>query len=179
MEISYKDKIFDTGRDIEIRYRTDAGIWEFTDRIVNVVRERGIIPASIGFVTKNFPFISNLNVIDNIRLPLEYHGTLKPGPALERIFYYIKELGIENIIRERREDIGNSELLRAMFARAASMDPEAVFFYDVRHFVPLVEFADMLHVFREITRHKIKMWIGLGEGLNLKWKHDVKIRLDD
>jgi ABC-type lipoprotein export system ATPase subunit len=178
MVISYKGNSFDTNQDIEIRYHGDEKVKEFADHIISVVRKEGVVPSTIGFVSKYFPFLSNLSIIENIILPLEYHSHMEAGDAVEKVRHYIESLGIERIASNRKENISNIDLYKAMFVRALAMDPSVVFFSDFRYAVTLKEFRSMLMSCRELLLKRTNLWIGVSEGHSIEWEHDMEVTLD-
>jgi ABC-type lipoprotein export system ATPase subunit len=177
MEIFFNNKRFDTEINMDISYHSGKAMDEFVDVLIDQTGKTEDIPRKIGFVFPGFPMISNLSIIENIVLPLEYHRNLKTGEAVDMMEEYVKQLGIEGILAKRKENIQTSDLLKAMFLRAIALEPETVFFLSPQQFVPLKQFGVMLSLFRSLLRKKTGIWIGLSEGLRLSWDHDLEVSL--
>ena len=178
MEISYKGNIFDMAKNIEIQYLDDTDIINFVEALIESVKEKGELHSSFGFVSKRFPFISNLSIIENIILPLEYHTHMKVADAVGKVRGHVESLGLESVVSRRKEKVSNVDIYKAMFLRATVMDPEVVFICDFKYAVTLREFKNMLPVFRDILSPDTKMWIGVSEGHSIEWEHDLEVSLD-
>ncbi|GBD98283.1 hypothetical protein BMS3Abin07_00294 [bacterium BMS3Abin07] len=178
MLISYKEYQFDTHKDIEIAYIRDAEIRNFIEHIMMSLSGKGALPSTVGFVFEYFPFISNLSIIENIILPLEYHEHLNKVEAVDRVSHYINRLGLEGVVLKRKEVVGETDLFKAMFVRALAMNPGLVFIGDFKNSVTIGEFREILPLFREVAGTERNMWVGMSEGRNVKWEHDMEVVLD-
>jgi ABC-type polar amino acid transport system ATPase subunit len=178
MEISYKGNVFDTTKNIEIQYLDDSDIVDFVEALIESVKEKGELQSLFGFVSRRFPFISNLSIMENIILPLEYHTHMSVEEAVEKIRVHVESLGLENVVSKRKEKVSNEDIYKAMFLRATVMDPEVVFICDFKYAVTLKEFGNMLPLFRRIIGPTTKLWIGVSEGHSIEWEHDLEVSLD-
>ncbi|MEE9524605.1 MAG: hypothetical protein V3V59_07640 [Thermodesulfovibrionales bacterium] len=178
MEISYKGNIFDTGKDIEIQYLDDIDIINFVEALIDSVKVKGELHSLFGFVSRRFPFISNLSIMENIILPLEYHSHMKVADAVEKVRGNVESLDLEDVVSKRKEKVSNADIYKAMFLRATVMDPEVVFICDFKYAVTLKEFKNMLPSFRKMLGPDTKLWIGVSEGHSIEWEHDLEVSLD-
>jgi ABC-type lipoprotein export system ATPase subunit len=178
MEISYKGNIFDTAKNIEIQYLDDIDIINFVEALIESVKEKGELHSSFGFISRRFPFISNLSIMENIILPLEYHTHMNVAEAVEKVRVHVESLGFEDVVSKRKEKVSNADIYKAMFLRSTVMDPEVVFICDFKYAVTLKEFRNMLPSFRKILGSDTKLWIGVSEGHSIEWEHDMEVSLD-
>ncbi len=178
MEISYKGNILDTAKNIEIQYLDDIDIINFVEALIESVKEKGELQSSFGFVSRRFPFISNLSIMENIILPLEYHTHMSVAEAVEKVRVHVESLGLKDVVSKRKEKVSNTDIYKAMFLRATVMDPGVVFICDFKYAVTLKEFKKMLPSFIKILGPETKLWIGISEGHSIEWEHDLEVSLD-
>jgi ABC-type lipoprotein export system ATPase subunit len=179
MVISYRDKTFDTGRNIEIRYADDDDMRALVGYIIDSTRERRILPSSIGIVSRFYPFISNLSILENIILPLEYHEHMSAGEAAGKVAPHVQAFGLDRVATLRKEKIRNTDLFKAMFLRAMAMDPDVVFICDFKYSVTLREFQGMIDLFGETAGDRTNIWLGVSEEHHVTWDHDLEVTLGD
>lgn len=177
MLISYREIIFDTSSNIEIRYSDDEEMRALVGYIIDSERTTGVLPSFIGIVSRFFPFISNLSIIDNIILPLAFHKHMSVREAVGKVEPYVRGLRLGKIINERKENVKSTDLFKAMFIRAMALDPEVVFICDFKYSVTMREFQGMVGMFENITRDQVKMWLGISEGHHIQWDHDMEVTL--
>lgn len=178
MELFYNDNVFDTGVNTRIASSSDMRIEEFAQRIIEHAPGERSLPEIIGIVSARFPFLSNLSVIENIVLPLEYHRNLKTREAAERVSQFVDHFGLSTVIARRKETIQSLDLLKAMFIRALSLDPDVVLFVNPHLIVSLADFEAILPRFRAFVGETKKFWIALSEGMSLAWTHEREVSLD-
>lgn len=80
-----------------------------------VLKER---PRSLGLVSMETPLISNLNVIENIALILQYHGGMSRKHAYGEVMRYLVALGLEGIAEMRNTFLSDRERFAVMLLRA-------------------------------------------------------------
>lgn len=82
-----------------------------------------------GFVFQDAALISNMNIYDNIALPLRYHYRMKEAEIHDRVTTVLETFELEDkaMLRPANLSIGKKKL--ASLARAIVLDP-AVLFYD-------------------------------------------------
>lgn len=178
MEISYRDVSVRTDADVAITYNDTGTLEDFTNHVIDVFESETSLPEQIGFVSSRFPFLSNLNLLENIILPLEFHRDLNEKKAFEKVQNVLDHLGIGEVVYKRKESIPRYDLLKAMAARAMSMAPGLVFFVEPNHFVSLRSFSTFLRDFRDVLDENVHIWVALEEGMKLSWEHDMEVQLD-
>jgi putative ABC transport system ATP-binding protein len=100
-----------------VRYR-GRDIWQEADQRVALARH-------IGFCFAGYGLINNMNVEENILLPLAYHAGRYDAAAAGRV---MDHFGLAGIRRQRPALISEEERILASLARAFVIDPEAVLF---------------------------------------------------
>lgn len=105
-------------------------------------RELTTLYHQIGFLFQDTALIANMNILDNIILPLEYHTLLSRNEIHERARRYLHRFELENFTDSLPAQISIGLKKRAALARALIVNPKILFLDD-----PLAE-ADQ-H-FREI-----------------------------
>jgi phospholipid/cholesterol/gamma-HCH transport system ATP-binding protein len=82
----------------------------------------------IGFVFKDggrmFP---NLNVAENIALPLRYHQRIEAGAIEQTVTALVEVTGLSGLAQRRTRDIGANWHSRVGLARALALNPELLF----------------------------------------------------
>ena len=82
----------------------------------------GIRAARIGFVFQSYNLISQLNVLDNIEVPLHYRGRF--SPAERRRCRELAELvGLSDRLRHRPQQLSGGQQQRVAIARSLANDP--------------------------------------------------------
>ena len=97
---------------------------------------------SVGFLFQDTALIANMNIFDNIVLPLQYHTLLTPAEIRERASLFLRRFDLSPYAESLPAQISIGLKKRAALARALIGNPEILFLDD-----PLAE-ADQ-H-FREI-----------------------------
>jgi len=81
----------------------------------------------IGYIHGNYGLLSNMTVMQNIALPLDYHTAL-PDKGVRN---FVKTLGvllkITDCLEKRPFDLTASEILRTAFARSIILDPALLY----------------------------------------------------
>jgi len=178
MEISYRDVSVPTDADVAITYNDTGTIDDFMNHVIGVFEAETSLPEQIGFISPRFPFLSNLNLLENIILPLEFHRDLSEKKAFEKVQNVLDRFGIGEAVHKRKESVPRYDLLKAMTARAVSMAPGLVFFVEPNHFVSLRSFSSFLGEFRDVLDENVHIWVALEEGMKLSWEHDMEVQLD-
>ena len=78
--------------------------------------------ARIGFVFQSFNLISQLNVIENIEVPMYYQG-VSEHESFERAVELAEMVGLGNRIKHRPFELSGGQQQRVAIARALSNDP--------------------------------------------------------
>lgn len=99
----------------------DISIGELRDsEICRLRREK------FGFVFQFYNLVQNLNVLDNILLPLDYDGK-SSNEKCERVYEYIEIMGIGDKLKSYPYQLSGGQQQRVAIARALAIDPEIIF----------------------------------------------------
>ncbi len=93
-------------------------IAQFSEEEIETMRSR------IGYVSYTFGLINNMNVFDNIALPLRYHTSLQEKQIKQKIEPYLEKYELSRKYNLRPQMLNESEKLRAAFIRALVAEPE-------------------------------------------------------
>lgn len=63
----------------------------------------------IAIVSKNYPLISNLSVLENITLPGSYHNKLKTDYQMDKVINDLKFLGFHQKLHSRKNELSDFE----------------------------------------------------------------------
>ncbi|MBN1974964.1 MAG: ABC transporter ATP-binding protein [Sedimentisphaerales bacterium] len=78
--------------------------------------------ARIGFIFQSFNLISQLNIIENIQVPMFYQG-LTEHESAERAIELAKMVGLGHRLKHRPTELSGGQQQRVAIARALSNDP--------------------------------------------------------
>jgi len=81
---------------------------------------------SIGFIFQSFNLIPVLNVYENIELPLLIVPHIGPAERRERVMHFMKEVGLENQLRQKPSELSGGQRQRVAVARALVTKPPIV-----------------------------------------------------
>jgi hypothetical protein len=73
------------------------------------------------------PFISNINLVENITLPMLYHKNISHSAALKRMSPLFDALDIRDSLHERKEHLGRKQTLAGYLLRAVASGNRSVF----------------------------------------------------
>jgi len=85
---------------------------------------------SFGFLFQDTALIANLNISDNLALPLRYHGAGSPVEITGRVLDFLHRFGLENYAESLPAQISTGLKKRAALARALIVHPQILFLDD-------------------------------------------------
>lgn len=94
-----------------------ADLWSMNDE--NMARIRN---SKIGYVPQGLSLLSNLTLLDNVRLP--FYLNKREGNGIERAMNLLEEVGIQNLAQRYPAQLSGGEMRRAAIARALVNSPE-------------------------------------------------------
>jgi ABC-type lipoprotein export system ATPase subunit len=96
----------------------------FSDYIFNLTTmSRG----HIGLISKKFPFLSNLSIVENICLGLMYVQNISLRRCINKIYVYIQYLEMEDCLWLRKEQVSEEQLVKAYFLRCIANGNSVIF----------------------------------------------------
>jgi ABC-type transporter Mla maintaining outer membrane lipid asymmetry ATPase subunit MlaF len=77
----------------------------------------------IGYLQREYGLINNMNVEENISLPLRYHSSKSTSEVAEYVDALINDLQLQHCRNLRPVDLLPSEILKTAFGRSIALDP--------------------------------------------------------
>ena len=77
----------------------------------------------MGVIYQSFQLMPNLNLVDNILLPMDFCGRYVPRTSLARALDLLKMVELEQHARKRPAEISGGQQQRVAIARALANDP--------------------------------------------------------
>lgn len=105
-----------------------SGKYYLADAEVSGLKEKdrtSIRKGKIGFVFQNFNLIDELNIEENVELPLHYLG-MKGSERKERVQEALKRMGISHRAKHFPQQLSGGQQQRAAIARAVVSRPELI-----------------------------------------------------
>ncbi|MDR3237131.1 MAG: ATP-binding cassette domain-containing protein [Spirochaetia bacterium] len=103
----------------------------------------------IGYLPHAFGLINNMNVEQNISLPLQYHSEMTNTEIAEYINILISELHLETCRDLRPIKLSRSEMLKTAYARATVFDPDLLM---IEHAFERQSLIQLLSLFKVLSK---------------------------
>lgn len=108
--------------------RPTSGIYKLDGVIVSSLEDDAlsrIRRTKIGFVFQVFNLIHQLNVLENVVLPLQYDG-VDEVVARQKAMRCIERVGLENRVSHKPSELSGGECQRVAIARALAVEPSVL-----------------------------------------------------
>jgi ABC-type lipoprotein export system ATPase subunit len=92
-------------------------LWSMDDKNM-----AGIRNSQIGYIPQGLSLLSNLTILDNVRLP--FFLSQRKGNSIERAMILLEEMGIQNLEKRYPAQLSGGEMRRVAIARAQINNPE-------------------------------------------------------
>jgi ABC-type uncharacterized transport system ATPase subunit len=112
----------------------------------------------IGILGDAFPFLSNLDVLENIVLGTMYQQHISMKKAGESVRKPIRALGLEKWMDQRKEKLDSPTMLQCQLLRCIACGNSIVLLPS-----PTFTMAETILLAIETIRHPLAVWIGCNE----------------
>jgi putative ABC transport system ATP-binding protein len=105
----------------------DSGSLQFADRDVTSygASQRQAIRLNIGYIFQDSKLIPNLNVIENVAIPLLHRGVW-PSKQKEQAALALERVGLGHRFTHKPNQLSGGELMRVAIARALVLQPKII-----------------------------------------------------
>ncbi len=106
----------------------DEGEILYNDEVLEFHKNKKLVEYRrdlVGFVVQYFALVEDLNVYENVALPLRYKG-LSRKQIKEKVTNVLKELGIEDKIKAYPSQLSGGQQQRVSIARAIVKEPKLI-----------------------------------------------------
>ncbi len=106
----------------------DCGEYIYDGKMVNFKRQKDLMKFrrnEIGFVVQYFALVEDLNVFQNVALPLKYQG-FSAKTIRGRVMDTLQELGIEDKAKSYPDELSGGQQQRTAIARAIVKQPRVI-----------------------------------------------------
>ena len=113
---------------------------------------------NIGFVFQSFNLIDELNVYENIELPLRYLN-ISASERKQKVTEIMKRMAISHRAQHFPQQLSGGQQQRVAIARALAMDPEILFFDEPTSALAPELTGEILKVIRDLAEEHMTMVI--------------------
>lgn len=105
----------------------DSGSFQFKDHDMKTITpsQRQTLRKSIGYIFQDSKLIPNLNVIENVAIPLLHRG-FWPSEQKRRAALALEKVGLGHRLRHKPNQLSGGELMRVAIARALIVEPKII-----------------------------------------------------
>ena len=127
----------------------------------------------IGFVFQSFNLIDELNVFENVELPLTYLG-IKASERKERVLEILKRMNLSHRAKHFPQQLSGGQQQRVAIARALALEPDILCFDEPTSALDPELTGEVLRVLRDLADQKTTMIIVTHE---MSFARDVADRI--
>ena len=96
-----------------------ADLWSMDDKHIAKIRN-----SKFGYIPQHLSLLSNLTILDNVRLP--FFLAQREGNGIERAMNLLEEMKIQNLAERYPSQLSGGEMRRVAIARAFINNPEII-----------------------------------------------------
>ena len=127
----------------------------------------------IGFVFQSFNLIDELNVFENVELPLTYLG-IRASERKERVLEILKRMNLSHRAKHFPQQLSGGQQQRVAIARALALEPDILCFDEPTSALDPELTGEVLRVLRDLADQKTTMIIVTHE---MSFARDVADRI--
>lgn len=160
--------------------QASSGSYLLMGKDVNRLSERkraNIRKASIGFVFQNFNLIDELNVFENIELPLIYAG-VRPAARRERVVQMLEKMNMMHRRFHYPQQLSGGQQQRVAVARATITRPRLILADEPTGNLDTANGDDVMHLLTEMNEEGTTIVMVTHSARNADYGHRI-IRLLD
>jgi len=117
---------------------------ELSDDELSEIRSR-----RLGFIFQSYNLIPQLNVLENIEVPLFYQG-LSPAACRERAFALAERVGLADRVHHKPTELSGGQQQRVAIARSLANDPLAILADEPTGNLDSTTGREILHLIQEL-----------------------------
>lgn len=131
----------------------------------------------IAFVYQSFNLINELNVIENIELPLALNGT-KKSLRKKKALKALKEVGLEKCAKRKICELSGGQCQRVAIARALVKNPKVILLDEPTGSLDSKNSDSIIKIFKDLSQKYLIILVTHNENLALKYSSRI-IKLQD
>ncbi len=120
-------------------------LWSMNDKHMAEIRN-----SKIGYIPQGLSLLSNLTILDNVRLP--FFLAKRKGSGIERAMNLLEEMRIQNHAKKYPAQLSGGEMRRAMIARALMNHPQILIADEPTVDLDEETAKEVIELFAEINR---------------------------
>ncbi|NOX32457.1 MAG: ABC transporter ATP-binding protein [Deltaproteobacteria bacterium] len=132
----------------------------------------------IGFIFQSFNLIPVLSAVENIMLPLQIRN-VRTAVARKKAMQRLKEVGLENLAKNRPDKMSGGQRQRVAIARALVTDPEVVIADEPTANLDLATSIEIIEIMQEINKKNQATFLFSTHDQRLLDRMNRLIRLED
>ena len=109
----------------------------------------------IGFIFQSYHLIPTLSILDNVTLPLEVKGDIKPAERKARALEILKKIGLEKNIDKKVNELSGGMKQRVAIARALILNPEIILADEPTGALDSKNSEEVLNILKDISKTKL------------------------
>lgn len=122
-----------------------VNLWSMNDKNMAAIRN-----SLIGYIPQGLSLLSNLTILDNVRLP--FFLAKRKGSGIERAMNLLEEMRIQKHAKKYPSQLSGGEMRRAMIARALMNYPQILIADEPTVDLDEETAKEVIEVFAEINR---------------------------
>lgn len=119
----------------------------FDDELAAAIRNQ-----YFGYVFQNYNLIPQLNIWENVSLPLTYHTKLKKIERIKKAKEYLQQVGLEDKYKHFPNQLSGGQQQRVAIARALINKPKIIFADEPTGNLDSVNSENIMNIFKSLNK---------------------------